>query len=118
MKKTVYYAHPMSLYNTKQEARDIVALEEMGFEVINPNQPAHDVGYQGSGMAYFRDLVKSVDVLVFRSFSDGAIPAGVAHEIKEARANGTPVLELPTGVFRRTMNVEETRERLRDNGYR
>ncbi len=32
----IYYAHPMSLYGTLQEKRDIETLKALGFEVVNP----------------------------------------------------------------------------------
>ena len=34
---TVYYAHPMAIYGTPQEDRDIETLENLGFTVVNPN---------------------------------------------------------------------------------
>lgn len=34
----VYYARPISIYNTKQDERDIQLLEAIGFEVNNPNK--------------------------------------------------------------------------------
>jgi hypothetical protein len=40
MKAKVYYAHCMAIYGTPQEDRDIETLEDLGFEVVNPNQPA------------------------------------------------------------------------------
>jgi hypothetical protein len=57
----VYYAHCISLYDTPQEARDLLHLEMLGFDVINPNsqeveqrcdnvRQAHkDYYYEGSG---------------------------------------------------------------------
>ena len=39
MSRRVYYAHCIAIYSTPQEDRDVAMLEEMGFEVINPNNP-------------------------------------------------------------------------------
>ena len=38
----VYYAHCIAIYNTPQEQRDIEALENLGFDVVNPNNPDID----------------------------------------------------------------------------
>lgn len=38
----VYYAHCIALYGTPQEARDLLLLEMLGFEVVNPNDPDID----------------------------------------------------------------------------
>lgn len=35
----VYYAHCIAIYNTLQESRDVSLLEDVGFTVINPNNP-------------------------------------------------------------------------------
>jgi len=37
MKRKIYYAHPLNIYNTAQEKRNIATLESLGFEVVNPN---------------------------------------------------------------------------------
>ena len=66
----------------------------------------------------FQPLVAKCDLLFFRALPDGRIPAGVAREIGFARELGLPVLELPSGVISRTMNVAETKEYLRESGQR
>ena len=113
-----YYARAISLYKTPQSARDISTLTAMGFDVVDPDTPEHSAGYDSRGMDYFVDLVRSCDVLAFRATPDGRIPAGVAKEIRTAEQRGYPVVELPGGFERRTMSVDETREYLRDVGYR
>lgn len=120
----VYYAHSIGIYNTPQEERDLKILENLGFEVFNPNSVECDEGYRemkartGNGMGYFYHLVRSCDALVFRAHPDGTIPAGVVKEIKIAEEAGMPVFELPSSITRRSMSVDETREYLCEVGAR
>ena len=111
----IYYAHPISLFNTPQEDRDLALLEQLG-EVRNPNTPKDDEGYQEDGMEYFRGVVQSCDMLAFRVFPDGSIPAGVAKEI-DYFGEG-PIIELPAATQERTLSVDVTRERLYCGGAR
>jgi hypothetical protein len=116
----------MSIYNTPAETRDIEALEKLGYEVLNPNTPEHEAGYQKSRkefpchnpMSYFHFEIERCDALAFKALPDGKIPQGVASEIKYAHHCGTPVFEIPMGVERRTLTLEQTREYLRDVGQR
>lgn len=117
-KKKVYYAHPISTYGTPVEQRDIDVLKCLGFEVVNPNTPDMDAAYRAHGMGVFKALVVSCDLLAFRAFPDGSIPAGVAQEIGIMQTENRPVIELPCGIVARTLNVEATRETLRDLGQR
>jgi hypothetical protein len=122
MKLKCYYAHPMSLYGTKQEERDIALLESLGFEVENPNTHAHQEGMWRYGgrpgdprsMEYFRGIAMHCDVVAFRAMPDGSITAGVADEIRVAKL----VFELPSGIKRRTLTIEQTSETLRECGQR
>lgn len=121
----VYYAHCLSLYNTPQEKRDLMAIERLGMQVLNPNSPEVDEAIAALQVSnpdavvldvIFQPLVESCDVLVFRALPDGRI--GVAKEIAWAQAAGIPVVEFPSGVLRRSIDVEETREYLREVGQR
>lgn len=124
--KSVYYAHPISLYNTAQEKRDLEVLAALGLRVLNPNSQECDEGYRaakaaspvGDGMGYFKDLVEGCSFLAFRAFHDGTIPAGVLKEIRMAQAKGIPVIELPAAIARRGLTVEQTREALAETGCR
>ena len=117
--KLVYYAHPVSTYNTPQEKRDLETLEALGLRVVNPNTPENQEKYKTLGMPRFEEMAKACDVLAFRAFPDGSIGAGVAKEIEWARSgNGRPIIELPSCILRRTLSVEETREFMRDCGAR
>lgn len=111
----VYYAHPISTYNTVREESDISLLTKLGFSVYNPNNSEASEGYQREGMSYFTHIIKEeCQALAFRSFSDGKIPAGVYTEVTIAYYLNIPVIELPTiiSVDSRSLSVEETRERL------
>lgn len=114
----VYYAHPISIYNSPQEQRDLTLLLGLSLEVLNPNSPEIEARYKAEGMALFEPLVKSCGALAFRAFLDGSIPAGVAKEIQWAREAGLPVFELPTAIARRSMSVEATREAITNCGAR
>ena len=114
----IYYARPISLYNTKQEERDLLDLSAMGFEVVNPNKEELQVRYASEGMGVFTSAVKDCDALAFRSFQDGKISAGVKKEIDAALEFGKPVIELPTITSNRVLSVDDTREYLKYIGAR
>lgn len=132
----VYYAHFMGVYNTPQEERDIKTLKELGFEVVNPNQPEiqkeveerldyhrkHGSVNQDPYMLMFDDVffsrVRKCEVFAFRALPDGRIPGGVAMELKQAQKNNKIIIELPCGTHARSMGKEDTREYLRDIGQR
>jgi hypothetical protein len=114
----IYYAHPVSLYGTKQEARDIATLRALGFEVLNPNSPEHVEHYAREGMCYFLDLALSCDAIAFRAFPTGEIGAGIAAEVDAVSAYGKPVIELPGNILARTATVDRTMELLREAGAR
>lgn len=122
--KKAYYAHCIAIYDSEQESRDIATLEAMGFIVVNPNneevqsacQATRTVG--GDVMAYFKPMVARADIFVFRALPDGAIPSGVAYELAHAMELEKPVIELPSGVSRRALDYTQTREYLREVGFR
>lgn len=114
----VYYAHPVSIYGTLCESRDIKTLQDLGFEVENPNTPEHTAAYEKVGMLHFFEVARKCDLCAFRSFASGEIGAGIADEIAVFTSAGKPVIELPSGILRRTLGLGETRELLRDLGAR
>jgi hypothetical protein len=109
-KKRVYYAHPMSLYGTPQESRDVELLQSLGFEVVNPNAPA----FSRLTFNNYLTLAATCDLIAFRALPDGSITCGVAKEIKM----GPPVIELPSGVSRRALTLQQTLETLAELGER
>jgi len=127
-KKTVYYAHCMAIYDSKQEKEDVAVLEQMGFEVDNPNSQKHILEvrrikcefsgqqYPGSKiMKYFTDIVLENQLLAFRALPDGSISAGVNKEIRIAEENKIPIFELPDLKNRIALSIAETRRYLRNN---
>jgi len=119
-----YYARCQTIYGSMQECRDIELIAELDSHVLPFDaEVSHAVIVaQNSGLCVmetvFQPLVEKCDILFFRALPDGRIPAGVAREIGFARGFGLPVLEIPSGVIHRTMNVAETREYLRESGQR
>jgi len=117
----VYYAHCKAIYNTPQEERDIRLLEKLGFIVLNPNQSVHQencIDYPDGEMAYFGNLVLRCDLVAFRALPDGRIPSGVYWELDVAITNGRTIIELPSGIKSREMNLRQTREYLVECGQR
>ena len=126
----VYYAHPMSWYDTPEEAADVAALEAAGHEVLNPNNVAYaakvqDLRARGLGhmvMEPFMRAVGECDALAYRPFKDGRLGAGVAKELMEAIVLKHFVIRLPHLVtntnqgradLATVLTIEETRERIR-----
>jgi hypothetical protein len=94
-KKKIYYAHPMIFYGSQIEQQDVRTLEEMGFEVINPNSPGNEEKYlEKEAFGFFLDLVRSCDILAFRSIIS-KITYGTSKEIKYAIEHKIPIIELP-----------------------
>lgn len=114
----IYYARPISLYNTKQEERDLLLLTQLGLDILNPNKEDLQKRYQQEGMDVFTMAVKDCDALAFRSFQDGKISAGVKKEIDVALELGKVVIELPTITSNRVLSVDDTREYLKLLGNR
>ena len=136
----VYFAHPINMYNIELERR---ALGEIAgafphYQIINPNDEAHENGYKlykrvaGNGMKYYFDnVIPFVKYLVATPLADGMYTSGVAGEVEH-------FLDLPSKepelfkderrLFRWTkdggleemlnfpedkvLSIEETRERL------
>jgi hypothetical protein len=116
--KKAYYARPISLYNSFQDLRDIKTIEDLGFELLNPNKEELHNRYQKEGMSVFLEAVKECDVLFYRSFPDLKISAGVQKEINQAIENNCIILELPTLIENRVLSVEDTRNYLKYLGNR
>jgi hypothetical protein len=113
-----YYSHCLDIFNTAQEQRDVNLLNYLGFAVVNPNSPECQKAYETYGMEFFQALAQICQVTAFRAVPSWHIPAGVAAEIEAARAKGNVVIELPTGIARRKLNVDQTREYLAEAGQR
>lgn len=103
---TVYYAHPMALYGSPVEARDIKTLKRLGFKVLNPARRKLDT------MDDYVKLAISCDLVAFRSFDDGKVGSGVFAEVMAAMKVGRPVIELTPYLPGRVLSRNETRERM------
>jgi len=121
----IYYAHCKAIYDTPQEKRDIELLEKLGFRVLNPNHSEHQANCMSyshitgnNEMVYFYDLVRSCDAVAFRALPTMEIPAGVYGEVTEAIKEGKLIIELPSRILTRGIDVETTREYLKECGQR
>lgn len=123
----VYYAHPMSIYDTKQEDRDMETLCKLGMTPVNPNnlhteiicaQYRRELSAERIMEEVFKPMVQQCEALAFRAFPDGSISVGVAKEIQYAQEAGLPIFELPSGLLRRSLTIDQTREVLAELGQR
>ena len=119
--KQLYYAHPIYLFGTEQEKRDLETLQTIfgsEYKIYNPNNPEAQKNYEVHGLEYFtRYIIDHCDLLVFRGTPDGRITAEVNVEVYMAFDHGIPVLEMPS-LFCRGMSVEQTKLYLKEIGYR
>lgn len=118
--KRAYYARPISIDGTPQEKRDKELIASIGFVPypVGDEKAAALVAYKEVGMEAFKPYVERSHCLIFRAFPDGSIGAGVAKEIEWAVSAGIPVIEIPRQIKRRTIDVDDTREMLREIGAR
>jgi hypothetical protein len=95
----VFYSHPMKLYGSAAEKREISLIEKrfVGYEIIDPSA-LQTPEEPRRGTEYYFQLVDSCDCLVF-SRHYGNVTEGVKPEVDHALANGKPVYELRDGKF-------------------
>jgi len=95
----VFYSHPIKLYGSGAEKREISLIEKrfVGCEIVDPS--AHQSSAEpGRETEYYLGLVDGCDCLVFsRSF--GYVTEGVKKEVDYALSKGKPVYELREGRF-------------------
>lgn len=114
--KKIYYAHPISIYDSPQEEKDLAFLKLLwpDAEIYNPNSKLDSEKYKDYGMQWFLDRVADCNLVVFRSFPDGKIGAGVWEEIMFAKINcSIPTLEIPILLESRRLTIDDTREYLK-----
>jgi hypothetical protein len=123
MSRRIYYAHCIAIYSTPQEDRDVAMLEEMGFEVINPNNPqmqercdelkqrfkdGHLDGFfdahrgQQPRLTQFRDAGEAIMELIFKPLISPA-------KIDALAFRALPDGRIPAGVY---LEVQCAREKL------
>ena len=118
--QVAYYARAVHLHGTGQEGRDLKALRALGYQVVDRGgsvegrvQPiAVDIN-----PAQMARTMNQCQVLMFRAFPDGSIPAGVANEIQCAMTHEVPVLEFPVRMGSRFLDMHATNAFLSQSGY-
>jgi hypothetical protein len=105
--KVVYYAHPLSHYDTDFEWECVETILHMltpigedpteGYiHIMNPNQRWLSNLYKNrtngtDPFEIFREIVRSCNAIVGVTFFDGTLGSGVAEEMREGLRNGIPV---------------------------
>jgi len=95
----VFYSHPMKLYGTDAEKREIalIAKRFIGCEIVDPSAQRSNAE-PGRETEFYLRLVDSCDLLVFsRHF--GYVTEGVRPEVEHALSMGKNVYELRGGRF-------------------
>jgi hypothetical protein len=95
----VFYSHPMKIYGTEVERREMALIERrfVGCEVVDPS--ALQAGLEpGRETEFYLRVLDSCDCLVFSRYF-GYITEGVKPEIEHALAKGKPTYELRGGRF-------------------
>ena len=110
--RCAYFARPITLFGTNEEALYIADIKALGVSIIEINVPEIQEQYKSEGMSVFKSLICGADVLFFIAFDDGAIGAGVMKEILWAQSFHIPIFEIPKHIEARRLTVEETRGRL------
>lgn len=91
MIRTMYFGHPINVYDTSLEKFLVRAIQLWfhDWEIENPNQPKHQEGYarwkaeRGRGMDYYyQEVLPQCHGGVFLPFSDGKWGTGVWGEAK------------------------------------
>lgn len=104
----IYYAHPMSWYNTEEEAHDMEYLRQHfpDDKIVNPNSPWFDAQVRNALIAnepvmkVFTDWIEHNDcAVVVRPFSDGHIGSGVGQEAFTAHLWGKEIYEFTKNGF-------------------
>jgi len=124
-KKKVYYAHTIISYGSEIESQDIVTLMRLGFEVVNPNTKDFASKFMDfkihslneNSMEYFKIIIKSCDLLAFRTLPTGEILSGIAKEITYAQEFGLPIIELPSNIEYRSWDYKRTKQYLNELGH-
>ena len=90
----VYFAHPVSDYDTAYEADVLRGLRFEFTDAVNPNAPEHEAAYHQHGMAHFLQVCAGCAECFFSAFPGGIIGAGVAKEVDSFLSRGAPVWQI------------------------
>lgn len=89
---TIYFAHPVNIYNTDIEKKCIELINQKfkNCIIINPGDDYYQNDFKGyreknpeNYMIYFKNLVEGCSIIVYLPFRDGMIGAGVWYEIHQ-----------------------------------
>ena len=75
-------------------------------------------GLQGQGNGVLQAVCPGCDAIAFRALASGENPAGNVSEVGWFKGLNKPVLELPTGFLRQSIDEDKTRELLDEAGFR
>lgn len=113
MIKSVYFAHPLTHYDTEFEYECMCTIlnlltpigedvQEGSIQLMNPNQKWLATLYENRKkedhehpFAIFEEIAASCDIIVGTTFFDGSLGAGVATECKTGRDSDKEVYTLP-----------------------
>src|ERR1035437_1828325 len=118
----IYFAHPVSDYNTTKEKVDEREIKEKfeGCVILNPNGKVHSDKYKEEGMAYFEKIVKECDAAVCVPFRDGEWGMGVWREAESMAQKQGKTYELHKGCIKevdfkdiRPLSINETKKRVK-----
>ena len=126
----IYFAHPITMYNTPEEYRCLVTIKNYFPELknvtnypdlVNPNQKTFELAYKRLGMDLFLGLVDTCDIIVYSPFNDNTVGAGVVSEVSRAVDKNKKVYKIDPITFEITevfklencLTVEETREKIK-----
>jgi hypothetical protein len=90
----LYFAHPVSDFNTPFEAKVVTALTAAGFDVENPNSPENQKGYAERGFKFTKEVRAKCDAIAFLRFPCLMLGSGVAAEVADFRKRGLPIYEI------------------------
>lgn len=123
---TYYFAHPISIYNTRKEGVLMDMISRTTFLsnpcILNPNSEYHECQYKLKGMDYFLELVDECDALIIYPFEDNTIGAGIVKEALRAIDKGKRVYQIDAKTFdmeeifvlKNCLTVDETRAKLKN----
>ena len=97
----LYYAHPMKLYGTPWERKELAQIRKRfpRRRIVNPaSYEGHPEKLQDT-VGFCLRLVEKCEVIVFRKFF-GKVTAGVGKEVNHALRLGKRVFEMRNGSFK------------------
>jgi hypothetical protein len=112
----IYYAHPMKLYGTPWEQKELAQIRKRfpRRRIVNPASYEEHPEKLRDTVGFCLKLVEGCEIIVFRRFF-GKVTAGVGKEVNHAVKLGKPVYEIANGRFRRVNKHQAYISRARTN---